>query len=170
MKSFSRINCLFLHNESGVSLIELILIIIILGIGISMLVSVMATGTKESHTPEMVARGVFLAQDLLEEIKSKDFEEPSGPPGSFGTEEAIRKDYDDVDDYDGWGPVSPPEDLNGNPMNQFSGFSRSATVCNVDEGDLDTCVADGSTDYKKITVTLASSETSITLESIRTNY
>ncbi len=128
-------------GPAGASLIEAILIIVILGIGVSMILKVMAPGAGKSHRPEMVARAVFLGQDLVEEIRSKDFEDP--PPGSFATEEALpRLNYDDVDDFDNWGAVSPPQDLNDAPLAQFGGFSRSATVCNVAAADLELAPAD----------------------------
>lgn len=148
-------------DKRGVSLIEVILVIVILGVGIAMLLRLMEPGTKASPRPELNARGLFLAQDLLEEMRSKDF--------SGGASAGNRENYDDVDDYDGYGPVSPPVDIKGNTMTEYAGFSRSAAVCYVEDTDLDTCDP-GPTDYKKLTVTVTWSGGSTILEGLRTDY
>ena len=84
------------------------------------------------------------------------FEDPDLGAGSFGTEEASRSAYDDIDDYDGLSN-SPPERINGTALSDYGGVTRSATVDNVLLTDPDpvTPEADGSTDFKRIRVTVA---------------
>lgn len=119
-----------------------------------------------------------LAQDLMEEIASKPYEDPTAGAGSFGTEEASRINYDDVDDYDSYGPNTPPEDVQGNDMNDYSTFTRSVTVVNVTDVGLANmprtslaAQADGSTNFKLVSVTVSwfGGQQSETLERIVAN-
>jgi len=107
-------------------------------------------------------QAINLAQDLMEEITSKAFEDPTAGPGSFGAEEGSRLLYDDVDDYDGYGPHSPPKDEQGNAMANYSVFTRSVTVVNVAEVGAANmpraslaAQTEGSTSFKRITVTVS---------------
>jgi len=120
-----------------------------------------------------------LAQDMMEEITSKSFEDPTAGDGSFGTEEAARSDYDDVDDYDNYGPNSPPLDIAGNVLTDYTGMSRSVAVTNVTDLNLvnmprTSLVAqvDGSTDFKYVVVTVNwnDGKQTETLERIVSNY
>jgi len=145
-----------IKNNRGVTLVESVVAIIVLAIAIppiTLLFSEVAAHSVE-HTLQSVA--ITYADALMEEIVSKPFEDPDEAAGSFGTEEVSRADFDDVDDYDGLSN-SPPERLNGTALDDYGGFTRSATVDNVTAADPDptTPATDGSTDFKRIRVTVA---------------
>jgi len=74
---------------------------------------------------------------------------------SFGTEEALRAAYDDIDDFDG-ASESPPRRIDGTPLDDYTGFTRTVSVVNVTAADPDAAVpeADGSTGLKRVTVTV----------------
>lgn len=96
-----------------------------------------------------------LAQGLLAEVLSKDFED-TGLPGSFGREAGEllagpRNLFDDVDDYDDW-TSQPPQDRQGLVLSDFTSYTRNVIVANVLSDDLDSDTTDGSTEYKKIQV------------------
>lgn len=101
-----------------------------------------------------------LAADLMAEILDCNFEDPARAPGSFGMEagESIRRDFNDVDDYDGW-TESPPKNRDGNPLSStaFGGYARSVEVFNVNEADFVTATADGATGAKAVRVTVTAS-------------
>jgi len=106
------------------------------------------------HTYQRAA--MAYADNLMEEIVSKAFEDPDLPGASFGTEEGLRSAYDDVDDYDGLSN-SPPRHFDGTLLDEYAGFTRSAAVENVTAADPDPTTAepDGSTDFKRIRVQVA---------------
>ena len=112
------------------------------------------TQVAASTPDDILQRAALLSADaLLEEIISKGFEEPDLPSGSFGTEEASRRLFDDIDDFDGL-VESPPVHADGTAVEGQAGLARSVTVSNVrfSGPDQATPEADGSTELKRIEV------------------
>ena len=144
------------QSNRGVTLVEAVAAIVVLGIAIPPLVALFTEVGMRSpdHTYQQAA--LAYADNLMEEIVSKEFEDPDLASGSFGTEEGIRADYDDVDDYDG-SSNSPPRHFDGTLLDEYDGFTRSVVVENVTVGDPDPTVAepDGSTEFKRVRVTVA---------------
>lgn len=152
-------------NHRGVTLIETTITIAFLGITIVPLTMMYNTNYLAGDDASHILIGTNLAQDLMEEIRGKNFEETSG---SFGNESGEvsgynRTAFDDVDDYDiytTWGAQSPPRDIDGSQLTDFSGFSRKVTVINIK--DVSTVIprtdfsaqGDGTTDFKLISVTV----------------
>jgi len=101
-------------------------------------------------------RAVALAASLMEEILGKHFEDAALAPGSFGIEEAGRRNWDDVDDFDAYS-VAPPRDSANVVIPGLTGFSENVLVENVTAATPDPAVpsADGSTPYKRVTVTVS---------------
>jgi prepilin-type N-terminal cleavage/methylation domain-containing protein len=83
--------------------------------------------------------GRHLAMDLMSEIMSRAYEEPTDVP-VFGPEgiEAVegRPAYDDVDDYHGY-IDDPPTGLDGSPLQGFSGWRRTVVVQWANPADLE---------------------------------
>lgn len=109
------------------TLIEVVTSIVVLGLALPPLIALFTTVAAGGPDDTYQRAAVDYANDLLDEIASKPFEDPDLPPGSFGTEEALRSAYDDVDDYDGLSN-SPPRDFDGTPLTTYAGFTRSAEV------------------------------------------
>jgi Tfp pilus assembly protein PilV len=152
-----------LSTKRGISLLEILFTTVLLTIGTVSLFTAMASVKSGAVDSEMVTIGNSLARDMMDEIYGKAFEDPDGAVGSFGTEESLpRSNYDDVDDYDVWSQ-SPPVDVNGTAYNGAGGmpnytmFTRAVTVENVPENNFNvgTPSADGSTDAKRIIVTVS---------------
>lgn len=89
---------------------EMVVVIVILGIAIPILMRMWADVSWRSVHSEIIADGVFFAQSLLEEVKSKRFDEKTALPwsnaGTFASADAgenkNNKDtFDDVDDFVG---------------------------------------------------------------------
>lgn len=143
-------------NNRGVTLVEAVASIIVLSIAIPPLVSLFTEVAAHDahHTQQSVA--VTYADALMEEVVSKAFEDPGEATGSFGTEEGSRAAFDDIDDFDGLSN-SPPERIDGTSLSDYSGFTRSVAVDNVTAADPDpaTPAADGTTEFKRIRVTVA---------------
>ncbi|MFT5051541.1 MAG: MSHA pilin protein MshD [Chlamydiales bacterium] len=145
-----------LSSTAGISLIESVMAIVVLGIAIPPLMSMFTVVARHSVDQTFQDLAIIYADGLMEEIVSKAFEDPDGSAGSFGTEEGSRSAYDDIDDYDGLSN-SPPKQLDDTDLDEISGFTRTARVENVTDTDPDTATpaGDGSTDLKRVTVTVA---------------
>ncbi len=160
-------------GEHGTTLIEAVTAILVLGIAIPPLVMLFQSVAAESVNEIFQTTALTHADALMEETASKAFEDPDSSSGSFGTEEASRATYDDVDDFDGMSN-SPPQRIDGTALDDLNGFTRSVTVDNVTAADPDPSVpaSDGSTEYKRVQVTVtwtAGRGGEITLTTVRTN-
>jgi MSHA pilin protein MshD len=145
------------RREAGLSLIEVVAGVVVLGIAIPPLTMIYQNVAAQSVDDTYQQAALAHADALMEEIASRAYEDPDLAAGSFGTEEGSRAAYDDVDDYDGL-VNSPPLRLDGTPLADHGGMTRSVLVHNVMEAQLDPTVPnkpDGSTDFKRITVTVA---------------
>ena len=103
-------------RETGFTLIELVMMIVILGVGLSGLLGAINYSTQHSADPMIQIRSVELGQRYLDEILPMRFNENSGSGGTprcssadtgtvacagIGTDGDTRATYDDVDDYHG---------------------------------------------------------------------
>ena len=62
-------------SKKGITLIELIVVILILTIGISAMLGLLGETVRRVNVAEEIAIATFYAQEKMEEIKSKDFDE-----------------------------------------------------------------------------------------------
>lgn len=83
-------------RERGATLIELVVSIVIIAIAAGAVLGVLSTSVGRSADAMVLAQGVSIAEAYLEEIALKSFVDPDGTDG-----EALRPDFDDVDDYNG---------------------------------------------------------------------
>ena len=155
--------------NQGLSLIEVMVSLLIITIGIvgfGMAIPV-GEGNVEKMKEERIA--LLLAKQMMEEIKSKAYEDPDLPPNSFGREEgAPREHFDDIDDYDDWyenspnPPENPPQYADGTILNgenetpNYQEFRRQVVVKNVTDSDYGSIQLDGTTSSKRIRVTVSS--------------
>lgn len=140
----------------GLSLIEVAMVVGVLGLALPPLSGLYAEVAQASVDDIHQAEALALAESLMEEIVSKAYEDPDEDPGSFGTEEASRADYDDIDDYDGLSN-SPPEAIDGTDLDEVGSMTRSVLVDNVLTSDTDptSAEADGSSVMKRVRVTVS---------------
>ncbi len=145
-----------MKNKYGVTLIEMVLVILVLGITVPPLLNVFSHISVNAVRSEAITQATYLAQELMEEIKSKKFDENSISPWSnpLGPETGeSRLIWDDVDDFDGYTESS---------ISGFEGYSRSVTVVYVDPDtyDLDTSRPDteNNLNYKKVVISVSRSD------------
>ncbi|MBC8402080.1 MAG: hypothetical protein ISR95_00960 [Candidatus Marinimicrobia bacterium] len=139
-------------DPAGVSLIELIIVIILLAVAFPAFMQMLNTSDEKRAEAEIRTIQTTLANDLMNEIRSRWYDDYYTEEWSttLGPEldEISLSDYDDVDDFHGWSEAE-------GEISDFPHYSRSATVEYVDvEGDLETPVT-GPTDYKLVTVTIS---------------
>lgn len=110
-------------SQYGVSLVELLVAVAILGIALTPLLSIFVHALKTAEHSNKRTIALNLARDMQEEIRSKAFVEPDPPAPPAGSQyyplgtsmqpfgldsndgysaSVARTKLDDVDDYDGW--------------------------------------------------------------------
>jgi len=149
----------------------LIVAIVVVGLALPALTRNWFDVTKRSVESERLFDSTSYGEQLMEEIKSKRFdeltEEPWTPADRFGTRRAdesgenSRDLYDDVDDYDGLNETLP------------GGFSRSVQVAYANmTGAAWQTVAGDTTDFKRISVTVSRTnmDSSTTLSAVVSKY
>ena len=129
--------------KKGATLIELIVFIVVLGIAIPTLLGLFMQANYNTVDSEVVSNTTYVAEELMEEIRSKEYDDPDQTPG-FGPEsgETDRSSYDDVDDYNGYSDIPT------------AGYTRLVTVEYAQLSGSTWESAAGTTDYKKVTVVL----------------
>lgn len=100
--------CMNKAPQRGFTLIELIIFIVIVGVGLAGILLVMNTVVKSSADPMVQKQALALADGIVEEILLKAY--AHDPNAAAGTN---RASYDNVDDYNGLTQSSfndwPPE-------------------------------------------------------------
>jgi len=96
------------RKNTGMSLIEMIVAIVVVGLAVPALTRNWVDVTLRSARSEAMADSVFYGQQLMEEITAKRFDEELNPPwtpkAQFGPDsgETSKDEFDDVDDFDGY--------------------------------------------------------------------
>lgn len=134
------------HNRRlGIAFVDVLVSLVILSVAVVAGMNTFGAFARQGVADRETAIATELAAQLAAEIRAQPFEEPTATP-VFGTEsgeaDGTRRRFDDVDDYNGW-TASPPQLRDGTIMTDYQGYTRSVTV---------ECW--GSTDLKKITVTI----------------
>ena len=98
--------CMNKQSQRGFTLIELIMFIVIVGVGVAGVLSVFTSSVKSSADPMVRKQAMSIAESLLEEILLKEFKDPNG--GTNGVSACTlaagsnRSLWDDVCDYNGY--------------------------------------------------------------------
>ncbi|MDY6982270.1 MAG: prepilin-type N-terminal cleavage/methylation domain-containing protein [Pseudomonadota bacterium] len=152
--------------QQGLTLVELVVVIVILGIALAIVAPLIANGSGRSARVLLETQAVALAQSYMDEILSKRFADaasPSGIPPYVGpcalvTEETLRADFDDVDDFEGlsegFGTPDPLRDVDGNARAGYENFRVDVTVRCLDS---EVAWVDAQANGKFISVTVSHS-------------
>lgn len=153
----------WMRNEKGFTLLELVLVIVILSVGLAGVLVAYSQGVQDSSYSQNTVVATTLAQDLMEEIRAKCWDETATTvppcngavaPSGIGADGEVRGIYDDVDDFNLLSN-NPPLDSQGGAMPAaYNMFTQQVNVCYVAAADLNTCVG-GTSRYKRITVTIS---------------
>jgi MSHA pilin protein MshD len=147
------------HRQTGFTLIELIIFIVVVAAGLAGILSVMNTVVKSSADPVVRKQSIAIAEALLEEILLKDYANPVG-----GYTGAVRTQFDDVSDYAGYSTSGGIVDIAGTSVPGLTGYNVSPAVTVAATTDLTGVAA------KKITVSVTGQGETITLVGYRTSY
>ena len=145
-------------NPKAFTLIEAVTSTLIVGILLSAALTAASSSAVAQYHASDRARGRFLGEALMSEILSQQYIDPGSSP-TFGpevgeaTSPASRVNFNDVDDYNNW-TESPPQNKDGTVIPNFTGWTRTVSVCWVSPADLTTPVLTSDTNVKRITVTV----------------
>lgn len=150
--------CTTRRRLQGFTLIELIIFIVVVGVGVAGILSVYTNTIRNSADPLVRKQAVSIAESLMEEITAKEFANPTG--GYSGTSRAL---WDDVDDYNGYSSATVV-DLQGATVAGLTGY-RIAPAVSVATTTL------GATTVKRIIVNVTDTQNNVvTLTGYRGNY
>lgn len=121
--------------RSGFSLLEVVGASLITGLVLVGAMTALGSAIRAGVSTSQSARGLFLAQDLLDEILRTAYSDPAGGSPWGREEQGGRALFDDVDDYNDY-QESPPADRNGAGLAGTSGWSRAAAVVHVQSDNL----------------------------------
>ena len=111
-----------LTPQSGVTLIELIVTIVVLGVALTGVLMAMQFTTRHSADPMIAHQAAAIADSYLEEVLLRAYADPDGN----GTGE-VRSTFDDVDDYDGL-LDNGVRDQQNSPVSGLENYSVSVAV------------------------------------------
>lgn len=173
-------------RQSGVSLIELIIFIVIVSTAVAGVLSVMNVTTQHSADPMLRKQAQAIAESLLEEIELQPFTycDPddanattaTSAAGCATTPEAMGPEagetrytppppqFDNVNDYNGF-TMTPINDITNAPINELSGYT--ASIAMTQDGASFGLAADA---VLKIDVTVSAGNESLTLTGYRFRY
>ncbi len=170
-----------MKRNKGFTLVELILIIVVVGIAMPPLALMFYEGMQRSADTNLTSTAAQLANSMMEEIKTRKWDEKTPDeggkaepslilgPDSDGPSET-RPTYDDIDDYAEISNQSPPHDALDQPIPEFSGYTRSVEVEYVECSGVVFESAGEPSDHKQVTVTVSCAAGSVRLVTIFSNY
>ena len=172
------------QKQSGFTLIETIIVIVLVGAMMAGMTSMFMTNVGNSHRPFLRQRALAVVNAFVDEIQHKRWNEnsPLGggcvqtisnpclaglPTIAIGPDAGeARATYDDIDDYNGLSQ-SPPQNSAGADMTGYTGFTVNVTVVQP-AGAWNTIPA---ADVRLITVSVTSpSNETIAISSYRVNF
>jgi MSHA pilin protein MshD len=168
------------HHQRGLTLIELIVFIVIVGVALAGILTVFNVTTRSSTDPMIRKQMLAIAEAVLEEVQLQPFTlcDPDDPnaatatnPGGCTTPEAIGPEagetrgsattpFDNVNDYNGLAGITTS--ITGSAMP--SGYSAAVSVAQ------DALNGIAAAESLRITVTVTHGTDSLALEGYRTRH
>jgi MSHA pilin protein MshD len=146
------------QRRRGFTLVEMIVAIVILGVGVAGVMLAFSTASRGSADPLVHQQMIAIAEEMLEEAMLK----PYAPAANSAPAACARDTYNDVSDYNGYATTNKVCAIDGTPIAALASYSVSVSVS---AGTLS-----GVSAAKRITVTVTHGSASVTLTGWRTDY
>lgn len=148
-------------RQRGFTLIEVILFIVIVGVGVAGVLSVFNRSVSASADPMVRKQTLAIAESMLEEIMLKEFADPDGSNAG----ETGRSNWDNVADYNGYATTTGIVDPQGAAMPGLNSYNvQSVVVAAATAADNANLVTAGAL---KVTVNITGPQGVITLVGYR---
>jgi MSHA pilin protein MshD len=142
----------------GFTLIEMIVAIIVLGVGLVGVMLALQTAARGSADPLVHKQMLAVAEEMLDEIELRPYAAAANTaPGGCS-----RLTFNDISDYDGYATSGQVCTIDGTPIPTLAGLSVSVRVQAGALGGIGAA--------RRITVTVSRSDVSVTLVGWRTDY
>lgn len=154
------------RRQRGLTLVEVILSMVVLGIALASLASVFGASLRASVDPLHHKQALAVAEGMLHEIDAKPFANPAG--GFAGAAvQANRALFDDVFDYHGFATAGVYT-IDGGSLPQLSAYGVAVAVTAASLAGTGATVPAGEAALVSVTVTFPGG--SVSLSSYRTAY
>jgi len=162
---------MFNKQSSGFTLVEMIIAIVIIGVGLAGVLLAFNTTVKSSADPMIRKQMLAVAEEMLEEILLKPYTDPEGDAAPFNTVAAcdtagaVRSAFDDVSDYLNY-QTTGICDIDGATVAGLATYGVQVVIdTTASLGGLS-----GAAVAKRVTVNVAHGSETISLVGWRTNY
>ena len=146
------------QGQQGLTLIELLIAIVVLGVGLTGVLLALNVVTRGSADPLVTHQMLAIAAEMLEEIELK----PFAPLANSAAAPCARVTYNDLADYDGYATNGQICTIDGTPIPTLAGYSVSVSV--------QTAPLAGVAQAKRIVVTVTRGTATLQLVGWRTDF
>lgn len=169
---------MFSKSTQGFTLIEMLIAIVIIGIGLAGVLMAINGTVRASADPLVHKQMLAIAEEMLDEVLLKPFAVSGRAPVNKATtcgttSPPSRTDFDDISDYNNY-QTTGICDVEGSAVTGLQGYNVAVAVAVADEkNNLGTTKSGGAIEYsdsKQITVTVTRGDNRLVLSSWRTNY
>lgn len=147
-----------LKTQRGFTLIEMVLAIVVLGVGLAGALIAFSTVTRGSADPVVAQQMLAIAEEMMEEIQLK----PYAVAANAAPAACARNTWNDVLDYNGYATSGQVCTIDGAAIPSLAGYSVRVTVV---AGTLGGVAA-----ARRIDVTVTRGTNSFTLTGWRTDF
>lgn len=117
------------RRQHGVTLVELIVALVIVGAAVAGLVAAFSSTAKSSAEPIIVRQMAAIADGMMEEVLLKPFDPAANTA-------AGRANFNDVFDFDAYATTAGIEDLNGDAIDDLKSYNVAVSVQRVSLRDV----------------------------------
>ena len=145
-----------LGRQRGFTLVEMIIAIVVLGVGVAGVMVAFSTATRSSADPAAQLQMLAIAEEMMEEIQLK----PYATAANTASAGCARDTFNDVMDYNGYS--QPACTVEGSSLAGLSGYNVSVSIGSTP--------LSGVAEAMRIRVTVTRGSDSVQLVGWRTNY